>query len=125
MAIDSADIKDCSLSSLRKQMGIVTQDNFLFSASIKENIRMGKPDASDEEIEAAAKKAFAHDFICALPGGYDTEVGERGIKLSGGRPSAVHGAACGYDFCHSKREGDRKRKPCEADSGWRVLQGAV
>lgn len=89
VAIDSVNIKRYSLSSLRQQMGIVTQDNFLFSCSVKENIRLAKPDAADEEIIAAAKKAFAHDFICALPDGYDTEVGERGVKLSGGQKQRI------------------------------------
>lgn len=87
--IDSANIKDYSLSSLRNQIGIVTQDNFLYSSSVKDNIRMAKLDATDEEIIVAAKKAFAHEFICALPEGYDTEVGERGIKLSGGQKQRI------------------------------------
>lgn len=87
--IDGVNIKDYSLSSLREHMGIVTQDNFLYSTSIKDNIKMAKLDATDEEIIAAAKKAFAHDFISALPNGYDTEIGERGIKLSGGQKQRV------------------------------------
>ncbi|TJY40912.1 ABC transporter ATP-binding protein [Cohnella pontilimi] len=87
--IDDVNIKDYSLSSLRNHMGIVTQDNFLYSSSIKDNIRMAKLDATDEEIIAAAKKAFAHDFISQLPIGYDTEIGERGIKLSGGQKQRV------------------------------------
>jgi subfamily B ATP-binding cassette protein MsbA len=70
-------------------MGIVTQDNFLYSCSVKDNIRLAKPDASDEEIIAAAQKAFADDFIRALPDGYDTEVGERGVKLSGGQKQRI------------------------------------
>jgi ATP-binding cassette, subfamily B, putative efflux pump len=70
-------------------MGIVTQDNFLYSTSIKDNIKMAKLDATDEEIVAAAKKAFAHEFISALPNGYDTEIGERGIKLSGGQKQRI------------------------------------
>ena len=70
-------------------MGIVTQDNFLYSTSIKDNIKMAKLDASDEEIYTAAKKAFAHEFISALPNGYDTEIGERGVKLSGGQKQRV------------------------------------
>ncbi len=89
VTIDSVNIRDYALSSLRNQMGIVTQDSFLFSSSVKENIRMAKPDATDEEIFSAAKKAFAHDFICALPNGYDTEVGERGVKLSGGQKQRI------------------------------------
>jgi len=87
--IDGINIKDYSIENLREQMGIVTQDNFLFSTSIKDNIKMAKLDATDEEIIAAAKKAFAHDFISALPNGYDTEIGERGIKLSGGQKQRV------------------------------------
>ncbi|WML57885.1 ABC transporter ATP-binding protein [Neobacillus sp. PS2-9] len=87
--IDGFNIKDYSIASLREQMGIVTQDNFLYSTSIKDNIKMAKLDASDEEIFAAAKKAFAHEFISALPNGYDTEIGERGVKLSGGQKQRV------------------------------------
>ena len=87
--IDGVNIKDYSLSSLRDKMGIVTQDNFLFSSSVRDNIRMAKLDATDDEVIAAAKKAFAHDFICALPNGYDTEVGERGVKLSGGQKQRI------------------------------------
>jgi ATP-binding cassette, subfamily B, putative efflux pump len=87
--IDGVNIKDYSMASLREQMGIVTQDNFLYSTSIKDNIKLAKLDASDEEIYTAAKKAFAHDFISALPNGYDTEIGERGVKLSGGQKQRV------------------------------------
>ncbi|KAA9021609.1 ABC transporter ATP-binding protein [Niallia endozanthoxylica] len=83
--IDDVNLKDYSISSLRDHMGIVTQDNFLYSTSIEENIKMARLDATKEEIIAAAKKAFAHEFITALPKGYDTEIGERGIKLSGGQ----------------------------------------
>ncbi|WP_413304022.1 ABC transporter ATP-binding protein [Bacillus sp. 1P10SD] len=87
--IDGVNIKDYSIASLREQMGIVTQDNFLYSTSIKDNIKMAKLDASDEEIYMAAKKAFAHEFVSALPNGYDTEIGERGVKLSGGQKQRV------------------------------------
>jgi len=87
--MDGVNIKDLSISSLRNQMGIVTQDNFLYSSSVKENIRMAKCDASDEDVMAAAKKACAHDFICSLPKGYDTEIGERGVKLSGGQKQRI------------------------------------
>jgi ATP-binding cassette, subfamily B, putative efflux pump len=87
--VDSLNIKDYSLSSLRNQMGIVTQDNFLFSTSIKDNIKLAKLDATDEEIIAAAQKAYAHEFVYALPNGYDTEIGERGIKLSGGQKQRI------------------------------------
>ncbi|MBS4196232.1 ABC transporter ATP-binding protein [Lederbergia citri] len=87
--IDGVNIKDYSIASLREHMGIVTQDNFLYSTSIKDNIKMAKLDATDEEIIAAAKKAFAHDFISELPQQYDTEIGERGIKLSGGQKQRI------------------------------------
>jgi ATP-binding cassette, subfamily B, putative efflux pump len=87
--IDGVNIKNYSISSLREHMGIVTQDNFLYSSSIKDNIKMAKLDATDEEMTAASTKAFAHDFISPLPHGYDTEIGERGIKLSGGQKQRV------------------------------------
>lgn len=83
--IDGQDIKTVSIESLRKQMGIMTQDQFLFSGTIKENIRYGKLDATDEEIEAAAKAVNAHEFIMRLPKGYDTELSERGGGLSIGQ----------------------------------------
>lgn len=89
IAIDGTDIKNVSLASLRERLGVATQDNFLYSVSIAENIRMAKPDASEEEIRAAARQAYAHDFISALPDGYDTEVGERGVKLSGGQKQRI------------------------------------
>lgn len=87
--IDGVNIKDYSIASLRNHMGIVTQDNFLYSSSIKANIKIAKLDASDEEVVAAAKKAFAHDFIMELEHGYDTQIGERGIKLSGGQKQRI------------------------------------
>ncbi len=83
--IDGKDVKKVSIESLRKQMGIMTQDNFLFSGTIKENIRYGKLDATDEEIIAAAKAVNAHDFIMKLDKGYDTELSERGGGLSIGQ----------------------------------------
>lgn len=83
--IDGKDVKKVSIESLRKQMGIMTQDNFLFSGTVKENIRYGKLDASDEEIVAAAKAVNAHDFIMKLDKGYDTELSERGGGLSIGQ----------------------------------------
>ncbi len=85
VSIDGHDIKKVSIESLRKQMGIMTQDNFLFSGTIKENIRYGKLDATDEEIIAAAKAVNAHDFIMKLEKGYDTELSERGGGLSIGQ----------------------------------------
>lgn len=83
--IDGKDVKKVSIESLRKQMGIMTQDNFLFSGTIKENIRYGKLDATDEEIIAAAKAVNAHEFIMKLEKGYDTELSERGGGLSIGQ----------------------------------------
>ncbi|TQR28074.1 ABC transporter ATP-binding protein [Lysinibacillus sphaericus] len=87
--IDGNDVRDVTLHSLRSQIGIVLQDNILFSDSVKDNILMGKPGASDEEVIAAAQAANAHDFIMSLPNGYDTKVGERGVKLSGGQKQRV------------------------------------
>ncbi|HDE9572876.1 TPA: SAV1866 family putative multidrug efflux ABC transporter [Staphylococcus aureus] len=83
--IDGHNIKDFLTGSLRNQIGLVQQDNILFSDTVKENILLGRPTATDEEVVEAAKMANAHDFIMNLPQGYDTEVGERGVKLSGGR----------------------------------------
>ncbi|MEK4387379.1 ABC transporter ATP-binding protein [Solibacillus sp. FSL W7-1464] len=87
--IDDQNVKDVTIESLRAQIGIVLQDNILFSDSVKQNILMGNPHATDEEIVAAAKAANAHDFIMGLPEGYDTKVGERGVKLSGGQKQRV------------------------------------
>lgn len=83
--IDGYNVKDVSIESLRKQMGIMTQDNFLFSGTVKDNIRYGKLDATDEEIVEAAKAVNAHDFIMKLEKGYDTELKERGAGLSIGQ----------------------------------------
>ncbi|MCO4329590.1 ABC transporter ATP-binding protein/permease [Staphylococcus hyicus] len=83
--IDQHNIKSFEIGCLRRQIGMVQQDNILFSDTVKENILLGRPDATEEEVIRAAKKANAHDFIMALPKGYDTEVGERGVKLSGGQ----------------------------------------
>ncbi|CAC6941949.1 TPA: SAV1866 family putative multidrug efflux ABC transporter [Staphylococcus aureus] len=83
--IDGHNIKDFLTGSLRNQIGLVQQDNILFSDTVKENILLGRPTATDEEVVEAAKMANTHDFIMNLPQGYDTEVGERGVKLSGGQ----------------------------------------
>ncbi|HCV0526451.1 TPA: SAV1866 family putative multidrug efflux ABC transporter [Staphylococcus aureus] len=83
--IDGHNIKDFLTGSLRNQIGLVQQDNILFSDTVKENILLSRPTATDEEVVEAAKMANAHDFIMNLPQGYDTEVGERGVKLSGGQ----------------------------------------
>ncbi|MCJ7840221.1 ABC transporter ATP-binding protein/permease [Lederbergia sp. NSJ-179] len=83
--IDGIDIRDMTKHSLRSQIGIVQQDVFLFTGTIRENIAYGKQDASEEEIREAAKKAHLEDFIASLPDGYETQIGERGLKLSGGQ----------------------------------------
>ncbi|WP_243159244.1 ABC transporter ATP-binding protein [Clostridium sp. cel8] len=87
--IDGKDIRDVTLESLRNSIGIVQQDVYLFSGTLKENIRYGKPTASDEEVIKAAKEANIHDFIMSLENGYDTYVGERGVKLSGGQKQRI------------------------------------
>ncbi|HLR04054.1 MAG TPA: ABC transporter ATP-binding protein [Virgibacillus sp.] len=87
--VDGMDIRDVKARSLRNNIGMVLQDNILFSESIEMNIRMGKPGATDEEVVAAAKAANAHGFIKDLPYGYDTMVGERGVKLSGGQKQRI------------------------------------
>ena len=89
ITIDGKDIKDFTLQSLRKNIGIVQQDVYLFCGTVRENIAYGKPDASDEEIIEAAKNANIHDFIMSLPDGYDTFVGERGTRLSGGQKQRI------------------------------------
>jgi ATP-binding cassette subfamily B multidrug efflux pump len=89
ITIDGHDLRDVKLESLRSQIGIVLQETTLFSGTIRENIAFGKPDASQKEIEAAAKAAQAHDFILSFPNKYDTHVGERGTTLSGGQKQRV------------------------------------
>ena len=89
ITIDGVDLRDVKLASLRKAIGIVQQDVFLFIGSIRENISYGRPDASQEQIIAAAKAARIHDFIESLPGGYDEWVGERGVTLSGGQKQRI------------------------------------
>ena len=83
--VDGHSLKDVSIHSLRMQMGVMTQDNFLFSGTIRENIRYGRLDATEEEIVAAAKAVHAHEFIVNLEHGYDTEISERGARLSVGQ----------------------------------------
>ena len=87
--IDGKSIYDIKLNSLRKNIGIVQQEVFLYTGTIKENIKYGKQDASDDEVIEAAKKANIHDFIIGLKDGYDTYIGERGIKLSGGQKQRI------------------------------------
>lgn len=83
--LDGKEIHSLTLESVRRNIGIVQQDIYLFNDSMKENIRYGKPDATDEEIFLAAKRANIHDYIMSLPNGYDTNIGERGVRLSGGQ----------------------------------------
>lgn len=87
--VDGHDVRDLTLESLRRQTGIVLQETVLFAGTVRENLAYGRPDASDEEIVAAAKTAEAHDFIAAFPDGYDTAVGERGVTLSGGQKQRI------------------------------------
>jgi ATP-binding cassette subfamily B multidrug efflux pump len=89
VCVDGYDVRDLNLASLRQQIGIVLQTSLLFSASIQDNIAYGQPQASQDEIVAAAKAAQAHDFILNFPDGYDTMVGERGITLSGGQRQRI------------------------------------
>lgn len=83
--IDGTDIKDITLESLRRNIGIVQQDVFLFVGTIRDNILYGRPDATEDEVIEAAKRANIHDYVMTLPDGYDTEIGERGVRLSGGQ----------------------------------------
>ena len=89
VAVDSLPVQQVALADLRRRVGIVPQDSTIFSTSALENIRYGQPDASDAEVIAAAKAAFAHDFISALPEGYITFLGERGVRLSGGQRQRI------------------------------------
>ena len=89
VTVDGVDVREVTRLSLRREIGIVAQDPFLFSATVRENIAFGAPLASDEEVEAAARLAQAHEFIEELPEGYDTVIGERGITLSGGQRQRI------------------------------------
>jgi ABC-type multidrug transport system fused ATPase/permease subunit len=89
LTVDGLDVREVELSSLRRAIGIVSQDPFLFSATVRENIAFGAPHATDADVERAARRAQAHEFIEALPDGYDTVIGERGITLSGGQRQRV------------------------------------
>jgi ATP-binding cassette subfamily B protein len=89
ITIDGHDLRDVTQHSLRRQLGIVPQEGFLFSGSVRDNIAFARPDATDGEIRAAAEAVGAHEFIHALPGGYATEVGERGGRLSLGQRQLV------------------------------------
>ena len=87
--VDGADVRSLTLTSLRREIGVIAQDAFLFSATVRENISFGRVDATDAEVERAARLAQAHEFISALPNGYDTVIGERGITLSGGQRQRI------------------------------------
>jgi ABC-type multidrug transport system fused ATPase/permease subunit len=85
LLVDGHDLRTVQLASLRQHVAVVLQDTFLFNASVRDNLLYGKPDATQDELEAAARAAYAHDFISQMPEGYQTEIGERGVKLSGGQ----------------------------------------
>ncbi len=85
ICIDGIDVRDMTLASLRRHVGVVQQDIYLFAGTVTENLRYGRPDATDAEVRASARAANAHDFIMELPNGYATDIGQRGVKLSGGQ----------------------------------------
>ena len=89
LTIDGVDVRDMTLRSLRENIGVVQQDVYIFNSTVRENIAFGKSDATDEEIEQAAKMANIHDFIMSLPDGYDTEMGDRGVRFSGGQKQRI------------------------------------
>src|SRR5207253_3727780 len=89
IAIDGHDIRDVSLSSLRSQIGVVTQETVLFNDTLRNNIAYGQPGVSQRQVEAAARAALAHDFIMELPAGYETSIGEKGVRLSGGERQRI------------------------------------
>lgn len=89
LRLAGSDVRDMTAADIRASVGVVFQDSYLFSGSIRDNIAYGKPDATDEEIVAVAKRANAHGFIMGFPAGYDTVIGERGLKLSGGQKQRV------------------------------------
>jgi ATP-binding cassette subfamily B protein len=87
--VDGVDVRDVTLASLRGEIGAITQDPFLFSTTVRENIAFGRPELTDEEVERVARLAQAHEFVDRLPQGYDTVIGERGITLSGGQRQRI------------------------------------
>jgi ATP-binding cassette subfamily B protein len=89
VAIDGTDVRDASFESLAATVGVVSQETYLFHASIRDNLRFASPDATDEEVESAARAAQIHDLIASLPDGYDTKVGERGYRFSGGEKQRI------------------------------------
>jgi subfamily B ATP-binding cassette protein MsbA len=89
LLIDGIDVRDVTLGSLRSQIGIVTQETILFNDTVRNNIAYGQPHISAKDVEAAARMALAHDFIMEMPAGYDTIIGERGLRLSGGERQRI------------------------------------
>ena len=89
LLIDGRDVRDTTLASLRSQIGVVTQETVLFNDTLRNNIAYGQPSISQKQVEAAARAALAHDFIMELPNGYDTMIGERGVRLSGGERQRI------------------------------------
>jgi ATP-binding cassette subfamily B protein len=89
VTLDGVDVREVKQTTLRRNIGIALQESVLFSGTIRDNIRYGRPEATEEEVIAAARAAQAHDFITALPGGYDTQLGQRGINLSGGQKQRI------------------------------------
>jgi ATP-binding cassette subfamily B protein len=89
VTLDGVDLRDMDRDVFRKQLALVPQDPVIFADSARENIRFGRPEATDAEVEAAAKAAAAHEFISKLPDGYDSDVGERGVMLSGGQKQRI------------------------------------
>jgi subfamily B ATP-binding cassette protein MsbA len=87
--IDGVDVRDFSFKSLREHIGIVSQETILFNDTIRANIAYGRPGASDSQIEEAARRAHAHDFISRFPQGYNTVIGDRGVKISGGERQRI------------------------------------
>ena len=114
--IDGQDLRTLTQRSMREQIGVVTQDTFLFHDTIYNNILYGRLDATQEEVYEAARQAYAHDFILALPEGYETRVGDKGCRLSGGPAAASgHRAGVAQERAHSaagrgdQRAGQRER----------------
>jgi ATP-binding cassette subfamily B multidrug efflux pump len=89
VTLDGVDVRDVDKDALRRNVGVALQETVLFSGTIRDNIRYGRPDATDEEVVAAAKMAQAHDFILSFPDGYDTVLGQRGVNLSGGQKQRI------------------------------------
>jgi ATP-binding cassette, subfamily B, bacterial MsbA len=89
LIFDSTDVRDTTLQSLRSQIGIVTQETILFNDTVRNNIAYGRPDVPLDKVKEAAQAALAHDFITAMPEGYDTVIGERGMRLSGGERQRI------------------------------------